>query len=627
MILLLVTRVLFPVALAAAPIDAPLQIELSLPPDGAVRVRLPPDVVGSRPRELAETLTLLGPDGMEVPFTVAASEPVSRLTEGLDFRTIGPGTWQVEPSSRWIDTLRLNIDDIESLGVVTVRVNDGPPTSLTSGNIDGRAVVHDTVAVPGGRGPWTVTAATASPYDLRLWGVIGEVDAPELVPENCFVVPAADPVLTETGWSQYGLDLGGPRFVRSIRVVTEEPVFERRTMVSQASESRDIYGNEFRIRRVSLAGTALDDSTMVGVDLGGDRLVVQVSTENGRILPISGFEVCSTGADLLVRNAGSGPHTLYVGGEGHEASGDLAAAKVELLREGQKATVAAELVPNPAYLSRVDREGVAETAAPLNLLRWRYVRPVEGLGWSRIALDRTVLAHARPELGDLRVVDADGREVPSLIRRTGSEAAWETPPFTREERGSVSRIRVELGADTAPVATVTLTTPRGVFKRTVRVLRDRGTITEPLRTAMWAPGAEEAVGREQSQLAIAVDQVLGRELLIEIENENNPPLPITGVTVTSPEWEVLAKLPAGARLIYGAPSAERPAYDLDLLQDLVFRERTTPATLGAETALGGPVLGGFEKLVMLGTVAALAAGLFGMIVRVLISGKREEPAG
>lgn len=624
MILLLVSHVLVSVSAAAPPIDSPFQLELALPAEGAVRVRLPPDAVGSQPYTLAETLTLLGPDGAEVPFTVAASEPVSRLTEGLDFRTVAPGTWQVEPSSRWVDTLRLNIDDIEMMGVVTVRVNDGPPVSLASGSIDGYPVVHDTVTVPGGRGPWTVTAATASGRELRLWGLTAEVDAPELVPEHCFLVPAAQPVLTETGWSQYGLDLGGPRFVRSIRVVTEEPVFDRRTMVSQASESRDMYGSEFRVRRVSLAGTSLDDSTMVGVDLGSDRLVVQVSTENGRILPISGFEVCSTGADLVVRDAGPGPHTLYIGREGHEASGDLAAAKVELLRAAQRATVTGELVVNPAYLSRVDREGVAETAAPINLLRWRYARAVEGVGWTRIALDRAVLAHARPHLGDLRVVDAEGREVPSLIRRTGNETAWETPPFTREERGSVSRLRVELGADSAPVSTVTLTTPRGVFKRRVRVLRDRGTITEPLRTTMWAPGAEEAVGREQSQLAIAVDQVLGRELLIEIENENNPPLPITEVTVTSPEWEVMAKLPAGARIIYGAPSAERPGYDLDLLQGLVWRERMGEGVLGPETALGGPILGGFEKLVMLGTVAALAAGLFGMIVRVLISGKRDD---
>jgi hypothetical protein len=283
---------------------------------------------------------------------------------------------------------------------------------------------------------------------------------------------------------------------------------------------------------------------------------------------------------------------------------------------------ASPVVPNPAWVPAPTEAQVDGVAAALNLARWRFARAIEGpAGWARVALDRAVLAHARGDLGDLRVVDAEGHQVPALVYALGGEEPWETTPFTREEHGSRSELRVELGVDDAPIATVRLRTGRDLFSREVSVLRDRGTVTETLRRVRWQ-GTEQG-----SELAIAVDAVVGRTLLIQIENGDNPPLPVEAVEVGSPRWELRAKLPGpGARLVYGSPRETYPSYDLMLLRDEVRRMPTAVATLGPETALGGVQASTFDRVVVAAAIAVLALGLLGLLIRVLRGATNPETA-
>ncbi len=607
---------LFATLALAGPIDAPQVMELELAPSGVVRVALPPDIVGADPLLLGQTMRLVNERGEEVPFTVALTEPLSRDEERLDIIPIGFGSWQVGPSERLVDGLALSFSD---QGPYEVHVDNVGPSWVAQGLIDGELVDLDEVQTLPGHGPWVVRARNKPGDNLQLYSARGQSNPPDWVPPTCVEIPAGDPALRESGVARYALDLGGPRRVSSLAVHASGDLFDRTVTIGVPTDNGDNYGHQGRIRRIQIGGARIDRARIEDIDLGTDALVVDIATEDGRVLPVTGFTVCSIGAHLLAREVGAGRFQLYGGGEPHPEADDLAQAKVELLREAGLWFNASEepVLPNPEYQQKADREGVAEVAAPLPLVKWRWSRPIEGEGWVRIPLDRAVLAHARDDLGDLRVVDSEGRQVPSLLRRTGRETAWDTAPFTREETGKTSRIRVTLGAELAPVATVRLATTGDTFRRTVRVLRDRGTITEPVRFVDWR-GEQQGVN-----LAIGIDAVLGRELLIEIDNGDNPPLPVTEVSVSYPEWELRARVPVGARLLYGAPGVYRADYDLALLSADVFRQRLAVAALGAETEVGGPQLKGVQKGVMLGAVGVLALALLGLTGRVLLGGKPE----
>jgi len=599
----------------AGPLDAPQVMPLELAPSGVVRVALPPDMVGADPALLGQTLRLVNAAGEELPFTVALTEPLSRDEERLDVVPIGFGSWQVGASERLVEALRLSFS---GEGPYEVHVDDVGPSWVVRGLVGGELVDLDEVDTLPGHGPWLVRARNKQGDNLQLYSARGQSKPPDWVPPHCVEIPAGNPALRENGAARYALDLGGPRRVMSLDVHADGDLFERSVTIAVPSDNADNYGHGATIRRVQIGGARIDRTLIEGIDLGADALVVDIATEDGRVLPVTSFTACSIGAHLLARDVGAGPFQLYGGGERHPEADDLAQAKVELIREAGGWTEATSpVVPNPDYQQKAEREGVAEVAAPLPLVKWHWARPIEGEGWVRIPLDRSVLAHARDDLGDLRVVDSEGRQVPSLLRRTGRETAWDTAPFVREESGRTSRIRVTLGADLAPVATVRLATTGDTFRRTVRVLRDRGTITEPVRFVDWQGD------RQGVNLAISIDAVLGRELLIEIDNGDNPPLPVTEVSVSYPEWELRARVPRGSRLIYGAPSVYRADYDLALLSGDVFRQRLAVATLGEETEVGGPQLKGMQKGVMLGAVGVLALALLGLTGRVLLGGKAE----
>ena len=99
------------------------------------------------------------------------------------------------------------------------------------------------------------------------------------------------------------------------------------------------------------------------------------------------------------------------------------------------------------------------------------------------------------------------------------------------------------------------------------------------------------------------------------------------MAVTSPLWELRAKVPPGTRLVYGARGQESPWYDLSLLQDELRRAPLADAALGPVTTLGGVQTTAGERMVVWGAIGLLALGLVAMTFRVLRgAGPVEEPA-
>jgi hypothetical protein len=615
-------------ALAAGPETYALRADVPLPASGASRVTLGPDLVGADPDHLAQSLRLEDAQQAAVPYAVLLSTaPGDAIEHSLSFAPTDRLRWETEAAEEPVDSLRFDFIGLSVEGPFLVRVESRDGGDWRPA---GAGIVYEidddfrntTVDVAHRRGPFRVSVATLGSGDAHLTDLDGLTRAATEVPaaRETFDLPA--PLLTEQGTARYVVPLAGPRVVTAVTFDVTDPLFDREVSLGTPSDTggEPSLSSAGRIRRVAIGDTHVDRVRVLAPGrIADDTLVIDVATDRGRALAIPHVTVESVGAELVVRDAGPGPHVLYAGGTELEDAFDLATAVPAILRLDPPTIAASVAAPNPNFVPVATRAGVDEAGAELNLTRFHWSRPITGgPGWARMQLEPGVLAHARSDLADLRVIDGEGHQIPFLLRNTGREEPFPTQPFTREEAGNTSRIRVPLPDGGVPLATVRLTSPGSVFERQVSILRDRGAMTETLREVTWNAPVEGQT------LSIGVGEPVGNALLVQIANGDNPPLKVDTVTVTTPVWEIRANLPpSGARLIYGAPGQEAPTYDLSLLRDTVFRAPAVAATLGPEEKLGVAGPSGTDKAIVLVGIGILALGLVGMTARVLI---RVEPA-
>ncbi|MDP2305925.1 MAG: hypothetical protein Q8P18_07835 [Pseudomonadota bacterium] len=619
------------IASAADPSAYALVAPVTVPPTGPARITLGPDLVGAHPDALASQLLLTDANGVAVPYAVLRStEDSSPYEEDLDFRPLGEDVWETSASDTPVDALELDVMDLEGLGPFIAKVQwrrgdqwVGPSTGA------GKLLYHLSdgsearrVEVPHVRGPFRVEL-TGYGTRPRLLDVSSLRELPGFVPPVVEWLPLADPVLTEEGTARYTVRLGGPRAVKSLRfdVPAGSDVFQRNVRVRRTYSNEGVvdYTEDASgtIRRIRVGGGRVDQ-VEVPVGFSSDTLILDIATDRGEPLPIDGVNVVSEGAQLLVRDAGAGPHTLYGAASESSAPYDLGVAAPELLASEPPLVVAGSAAKNPGFVPTPTREGVDAPGLDLPLARFHFERDIVAEpGWARIPLDRTVLARTREDLGDVRLIDAEGRQVPFLLWQSGAEDPWDTGPIEHVEKGSTTELRVRLDG-TAPVASVLIETSQSVFERDVEILRDAGRSTIAIRRVHWQ-GPQRG-----GTLAVALGERLGDVLLVRIENGDNPPITIDSVRVTTPRWELRARIPeGGARLVYGAPGAQRPAYDLSLLEEDVRRMPLAEVTLGEERPLTPPKPGIADRGLSAIGIGLLAIGLLGMVVRVL----RGVPAG
>lgn len=107
--------------------------------------------------------------------------------------------------------------------------------------------------------------------------------------------------------------------------------------------------------------------------------------------------------------------------------------------------------------------------------RWQFVKSVNvapGEGIVAIELDRETLGNSREDLGDLRLRDADDREVPYALhvrRKIDRREVLTARAFDRATRGQTAEIAIDLGESGAAHNEVEISTGGESFRRPVRV--------------------------------------------------------------------------------------------------------------------------------------------------------------
>lgn len=375
-----------------------------------------------------------------------------------------------------------------------------------------------------------------------------------------------------------------------IRIVTTSANFHRAVAVSDVSAaygtSQIGAGAVFRVREIE----------------GGETLEIPVSPASGETLRVAITDGDSPPLDALAIEAvvrqpvlafevPEGAATLRFGG------GRVRAPRYDLtalpgtqlggaLRELDSPLVSlGEIRPNPRFdagpaLGFAMRPGRTVDLAPFtHLASVRVHGAVEGS--SRLRLPASVLAAARTDLADVRVLGADGRQWPYLVAPSEESDRVDAriAPPEESEQGSVyaitlpvSRARIEaidLHADAAYVAR----------SYTLRGIDDDGRWVE-LSSGMLSRAPEDA-----SPLVITLSPVRVSRLELIVEDGNDAPLAISRVELAIPSSSLFLAAPDGEyRLVAGDADASAPRYEIARAMDLVLAARAADAEVGEARA-------------------------------------------
>jgi hypothetical protein len=553
------------IALAAPNELFPWSAPVDIPEAGVVRVGVPPALRSTSDPNDGSDLQLVDATGRVIPVAVVRGDTPGESVWGVRGTPDGTnelewwpgaGDWQIEVRYRPIDALNVVLPTIP--GAARVTIEEQSPTGWVpvAEQLVWRLADTSSSAIPmpprTGRFRALIDPLGAElTGELRFDGVRGAT----ALAEERIELPVTATLVMENGWVRYDVPLPRPLPVRHVELAPTEPLFDRqasagpppyRDAPDQVAPEHTPW-NTRQIQRLNLGGARLESVRVPVEGQVGELLCIWVEASGRPPLEIPTVTVVLPRVELLVQDAGPGPFTLLAGAPmGTNWASDLQMAAAELDRLASSSVEPGPAQPNPAYVTPEDRGGLLEPSAVLDpgkfSVRWPILGPP---GLVRVALPTEVLTTARPDLGDLRVVDDQNRQLPYLLRTDGVQHDLGALPMKRTERGRTSVIELTLPTSNLLIGTVTLTTSAPLFERQIRVSQpDRGKLV-PLRAFTWTGGDRPA------KVTLDVNHRLGDTLVVEIENGDDPPLPIETVSASWPGWEVVTRSPGVAYLWAG----------------------------------------------------------------------------
>ena len=239
--------------------------------------------------------------------------------------------------------------------------------------------------------------------------------------------------------------------------------------------------------------------------------------------------------------------------------------------------------------------------APVDAGAFRFVRdiPPGDAGLVALRLDEAVLAHsngAASRFGDVRVIDAEGRQIPYLVERSSeplsialSLARLSTRPGALASVPASQTIyRVDFPYAGLPSPRLVLSTSARVFKRPIHVgiereadRQRRDPWIETLGAATWTHANQDTPA---PALVMSLPRLDATQALLIVEEGDNRGLPIDGARLLLPAYRLRLFREQGQslRLAYGRSDIAPPSYDLALLAPRVFGVTAVDVSAGPE---------------------------------------------
>lgn len=620
--------------------------EFQVPNAGLLQFSLPAETLDAARADLAD-LRLADAAGNEVPYLIVRPAPTEKIVRpaksfGVELASRAT-TLEVETGlSRPIDGVTLATPAMNFIKPVAVAglTAAGEWQTLASGQPIFRQ--------PNGAERLRVSFPAGSWARLRL--TVDDRNAPPIPFTGAQVHAAAadptptDPVAVEItervempGETRLALNLGAAHLrLAALEIETPDPLFHRpiTLAVRQVEEGsiREVPLAHDTVYRVAVGGPTAAERLRVPLDVAvpNRELVLRIQNGDSPPLQVTAVRAARRPVDLLFYAAQPGTFQLFTGNRLCAAPRyDLAAQGANLKSAPLVRLSVSAPAANPAFHPPETLPQVRDTGAALDVSAWRFRKPVRIArpGMQQLELDLDVLAGARPGFEDLRLL-RDGQQLPYLIERTSITRSLkvETTRADDPRQPKSSRWSLKLPRAGLPVTRLTCTSSSPLFRREVALSEeatdDRGTkYRRSLGSATWVQSPEAATKSLSLTLSAAP---LTDTVLIETDNEDNPPIALADFEFAQPVTRVFFKTASAENvfLFYGNREAVAPRYDLSLVAAQVFQADKQTATLGAQESWRKPSWSetrtpGKGGVLFWGALGAVVVALLVLIARLM----------
>jgi len=602
-----------PIALRAL---FPKEADVRIDGPGLARLDLPPEVIAECLPSLAD-VRLFDLDGNEVPFLLDTPrvdavfdaervEPrvldVRREQEPREngpslrretFELSGPAT--AARGGAWKLVMNLDRSNFVAQAVVRWNAADSGTPGEASGSVfrlsSPRPVEKLSLSLAGSPIERVVVVLThEQPYWLE----------PSFHFESSRTIdrvsPSTIPLSILSSHSANGVtvvELARPRGVvpATLRLGTQTPTFDRKVVVHDDGPGHGAppLGSTSLFRLIPGSGVERLDLSLRAAR--GDRLRVVI--DDGDSPPLTGlaFTAVFSQPSLVASLAGAGgsqPVAIlrFGGGRASVPRYDLAGLRPELGREvfGERAVALLKLYdpatvraatlgparPNPAFdrapaLAFAMRPGAAIDTRTFGRRRTLAVQPSpEGL--ARLQLAPEDLAALRPDLADLRIVDAGSHQWPYLVER--GTATVESPlAITASSKNRTTTYRLSSPVSPLTVDRIAVDTGVPFFDRPF-TLSGEG---EDGKEAVLAQGRFARRAGDPLPVTIELGTARVTRLTLRMDDGDDAPLTLSAVQARTPVPEVFVAAPEGSyTLLLGAENSAAPSYELARVRDVVL---------------------------------------------------------
>ncbi len=275
--------------------------------------------------------------------------------------------------------------------------------------------------------------------------------------------------------------------------------------------------------------------------------------------------------------------------------------------------------------------------APVDASTFRFIRdiPAGDAGLIAVRLDEAALGHSNgvpSRFGDVRVIDAAGRQIPYLVERSSEPLSIELslaklstrPAALGPSRASETVYRIGWPYTGLPSPRLVLSTSARVFKRPIQVASEREPDRRHRDPWLETLGATTWVHADQDTLAPALVMSLPNVdveyVLLIVEEGDNTPLAIGGARLLLPAYRMRLFRERGQslRLAYGRTDLAAPSYDLALLAPRVFGVSAVEVPPGPEReGLAGGAAALVSPRLFCGVLIGAVVVLIGLIARLV----------